>query len=59
MILALGGSFADTVPYPDSARDIATGNIVAGRRKSSNRGTYSMGRVLGADGGAVNRSQED
>lgn len=54
VILALGGPFTNTVPYPDSARDITAGNIVARRRESSNSGTCSMSRVLSADGGIIN-----
>lgn len=38
VILSFRGPFANTIPYTDRTRDIAAGNIVAGRGKSGDGG---------------------
>ena len=46
-VLALGGTFPDTVPDANGTRDITAGNIIAGRGEAGNGCGGRVGGVLG------------
>ena len=58
-VFALGDSITDTVPNPNIATGITTGDVKPRRRKASDGRLSLVLGVLSSNGGVVDRTDED